>query len=72
MIINTDQKFYLLLFQTIWSVNEYFTTFSLIMMNTFNIEFSSAEVWFTDQVCKALENEDNINFTLIIEYTLQI
>ena len=42
------------------------------MMNTFNIEFSSAEVWFTDQVCKALEKEDNINFTLIIEYTLQI
>ena len=35
-------------------------------MNTFNSEFSSAEVWFTDQVSKALEIEDNANLTLII------
>ena len=36
------------------------------MMNTVNIEFSYAEVWFTDQSSKALEIEDNVNLTLII------
>ena len=36
------------------------------MMNTANTEFSSVEVWFTDQASKALENEDNVNLTLII------
>ena len=41
---------------------------SLTMMNIVNTEFSSPEVWFTDQVSKALEIEDNINLTLIIEY----
>ena len=35
-------------------------------MNTANTEFSSVEVWFTDQASKALENEDNVNLTLII------
>ena len=39
---------------------------SLTMMNTVNIEFSSVEVWFTDEANKALEIEDNINLTLII------
>ena len=39
---------------------------SLTMMNTVNTEFSSVEVWFTDQVSKALEIEDNVNLTLII------
>ena len=36
------------------------------MMNTINTEFSSVEVWFTDQSSKAIEIEDNVNFTLII------
>ena len=36
------------------------------MMNTVNTEFSSAEVWFTDQASKAIEIEDNVNLTLII------
>ena len=36
------------------------------MMNTINIEFSSVEVWFTDQSSKPLEIEDNVNLTLII------
>ena len=36
------------------------------MMNTVNTEFSSVEVWFTDQNSKALEIEDNVNLTLII------
>ena len=36
------------------------------MMNTFNIEFSYVELWFTDQVSKALEIEDNIKLTLDI------
>ena len=39
---------------------------SLTMMNTFNTEFSSVEVWFTNQVSKALEFEDNVNLALII------
>ena len=36
------------------------------MMNTVDTEFSYVEVWFTDQASKALEIEDNVNFTLII------
>ena len=36
------------------------------MMNTINTEFSSDEVWFTDQSSKALEIEDNVRFRLII------
>ena len=39
---------------------------SLMMMNTVNTEFSFVKVWFTDQSCKALEIEDNVNLTLII------
>ena len=38
---------------------------SLTMLNTANTEFSSIEVWFTDQNSKQLEIEDNINMTLI-------
>ena len=36
------------------------------MMNTVNTEFSSVEVWFTDQSSKPLDIEDNVNLTLII------
>ena len=39
---------------------------SVTMMNTVNTEFCFVEVWFTDQVSKALEVEDNVNLTLII------
>ena len=39
---------------------------SLTMMDTINIEFSHAEVWFTDQSGKAIEIEGNIILTLII------
>ena len=39
---------------------------SLTMMNAVNTEISSVEVWFTDQVIKAIEIEDNVNLTLII------
>ena len=35
-----------------------------------NTEFSSVEIWFTDQASKVLEIEDNVNLTLIIGYTL--
>ena len=34
---------------------------SLTMMKTINTEFSFVEVWFTNQVRKALEVEDNVN-----------
>ena len=40
--------------------------YTLTMMNTVNTEFSSVEVWFTDQVSKALEIGDNVNLTRII------
>ena len=40
---------------------------SSTMMNTVNTEFSFVEVWFTDQISKALEIEDSVNLiTLII------
>ena len=37
---------------------------SLTMMNT--VKFSFVEVWFTDQMSKAFEIEDNVNLTLMI------
>ena len=40
--------------------------YSLTMLNPTNIEFSSIEVWFTDQNSKQLEIEDNVNMALII------
>ena len=40
------------------------------MMNTVNSEFSSVDVWFTDQNSKALEIEYDVNLTLIIGKTL--
>ena len=38
----------------------------LIMLNTTNTDFSSIEVWFTDQNSEPLEIEDNVNLTVII------
>ena len=35
-------------------------------MNTIKTEFSFVQVWFTHQISKALEIEDNVNLTLII------
>ena len=40
--------------------------YSLTMMNTVNNQFSFVEVWFTDQISKELEIEDNVNLTLFI------
>ena len=39
---------------------------SLTMMKTISTEFSYVEGWFTDQVSKALEMEENVNLTLMI------
>ena len=39
---------------------------SLTMMNKANTEFTFVKVWFTDQVNKALKNDDNVNLTLSI------
>ena len=44
---------------------------SLTMMNTVNTEFSSVEVWFTDQASKALEIEVNVNLTFIRHYVFK-
>ena len=41
---------------------------SLTMLSTTNTEFSSIEVWFTDQNSELLEIEDNVNLALIIGY----
>ena len=43
---------------------------SLTMLGTTNTEFSSIEVWFTDQNSEPHEIEDNVNLTLIIGLTL--
>ena len=39
---------------------------SLVFLKTINTEFSKIEVWFTDQDNNALEIEDNVNISLII------
>ena len=39
---------------------------SLIMLNTTSTEFSSIDVWFTDQNSEPLEIEDSVDLTLII------
>ena len=36
------------------------------MLSTTNTEFSSIEVWFTDQNSKRLEVKDSVDLTLII------
>ena len=38
-----------------------------IFLKTFNSEFQTTEVWFTDQNSQPLEIEDNINLTLVIK-----
>ena len=42
---------------------------SLTILSTTNVEFSFAEVWFTDQNSQPLEIEHNVNLTLIIGLT---
>ena len=37
-----------------------------IFLKTFNSEFQTIEVWFTDQNSQSLEIEDRINLTLVI------
>ena len=38
-----------------------------ISLQTFNSEFQTIEVWFTDQNSQPLEIEDRINLTLVIK-----
>ena len=45
----------------------YISPHTLTMMNTINTEFCFVKVWFTAHVIKALEIEDNVSLTLIIE-----
>ena len=40
--------------------------YTLIFLKTMNTEFSEIEIWFTDQNNNALEIEDNVNISLII------
>ena len=39
---------------------------SLVFLKTMNTEFSEVEIWFTDQNNNALEIEDNVNISLIV------
>ena len=39
---------------------------SLVFLKTMNTDFSEMEIWFTDQNNNALEIEDNVNISLII------
>ena len=39
---------------------------SLVFLKTMNTEFSEIEIWLTDQNNNALEIEDNVNISLII------
>ena len=39
---------------------------SLVFLKTMNKDFSEIEIWFTDQNNNALEIEDNVNISLII------
>ena len=41
-----------------------------IFLKTFNSEFQTIEVWFTDQNSQPLETEDRIDLTLLIKYLL--
>ena len=38
-----------------------------IFLKTFNSEFETIQVWFTDQNSESLEIEDRINLTLVIK-----
>ena len=40
---------------------------SLVDLKTMNSEFSEIKIWFTDQNNNALEIEDNVNISLIID-----
>ena len=40
--------------------------YALIFLKTMNTEFSEIEIWLTDQNNNALDIEDNVNITLII------
>ena len=63
MIFSTHQKFYSNKpFVQLINISPHLLT----MMNTVNTEFSFVEVWFTNQISKSLEIEDNFNLTLII------
>ena len=39
---------------------------NLILLKTFNSEFSYIEVWFIEQNCKPLETKDKIDINLVI------
>ena len=41
-----------------------------MLLKMFDLEFSSIEVWFTDQNSKPLDIEDRINITLVINESI--
>ena len=43
---------------------------NVISFRKLNSEFSSTEIWFTDQNSKPLDIEDKINLTLVVNWCL--
>ena len=43
---------------------------NLIPLKTFNSEFQTIEVWFTDQNSQPLEIEDRINLTMVVKWKI--
>ena len=41
---------------------------NFILLKTFNSQFQTIKIWFTDQNNQPLEIEDRVNLTLVIKY----
>ena len=67
MIVSKIQEFCMHLFQINHSGAYYKSPTNHIFLKTFNSEFQTIEVWFTDQNSQPLEIEDRINLTLVIK-----
>ena len=65
-LVNIHQKFFSFVTNKQFGQLINISPNTLTMMNTIKTEFSFVEVWFTYQISKGLETEDNVNLTLII------
>ena len=54
-------------FTRLFQIKIEISTTNHIFLKTFNSEFQTIEVWFTDQNSQSLEIEDRINLTLIFK-----
>ena len=65
LVNNSYQQHCRVLF-TFVPTKQYGKLISIFFVKTMNTEFSEIEAWFTDQSNNALEIEDNVNISLII------